>query len=234
VVVAGKAAVNRHLELAEKHGIAPKIIDYGEDAAAATELNLFQQRDALPVRGRGLIQGLLLLLTVGAVTSGAVGLMGGLADREALTWVEDRHSLAEQRAVAARRITGQAARLETRYRLPSDEKIRRQPKVVMLEALTRVLPDGTWLQRLEINNDDLRLVGQSRDAAALIALLETSPFFKNVRLAAPVTPVSGGEQFVIEGRSTEGLDLFALLNQPAVNDVGGTPPQSTKRRESEQ
>lgn len=235
VVVAGKASIRRHLDLAEKHGIAPKIIDYGDDAAASTEINLFQHRGAQPVRGRGVIQGVLLLLAVGAITSGTIGVLNGLADREALSWVEDRQAMAEQRAIAARKTTSQAASLEARYRLPSDEKVRRQPKVIILEALTRALPDGTWLQRLEINNDNLRIVGQSRDAAALIALLEASPFFSAVRLAAPVTPVPGGQQFVIEGRCAENLDALALLKTPITNEkptTGGLQP--LKRRGSEQ
>jgi len=59
----------------------------------------------------------------------------------------------------------------------------------MLEEVTRVLPDNTWLTRFDVNGSELQLQGQSSSAAALIELFESSPLFRNARFRSPVIQV---------------------------------------------
>jgi len=59
----------------------------------------------------------------------------------------------------------------------------------MLEEVTRVLPDDTWLTRFDVNGSELQLHGQSSSAAALIELFESSPLFHNARFRSPVVQV---------------------------------------------
>ncbi len=59
--------------------------------------------------------------------------------------------------------------------------------VELLYELTRLLPDGTWLQQLKFTRTDLDIRGESTEASALIGLLETSPYFKNVQFSSPIT-----------------------------------------------
>ncbi len=62
----------------------------------------------------------------------------------------------------------------------------RPPMTEVLAALTRALPDGTWLERLSITDGALDMTGLAPDAAALIPLLERTPPFRNVRFAGAV------------------------------------------------
>ncbi|WP_189052612.1 PilN domain-containing protein [Aliidongia dinghuensis] len=66
-----------------------------------------------------------------------------------------------------------------------------------LEALSALLPDGTWVVDVERHGASLRLRGYSRNASALVGLLDASPRFANARFTAPLTPaaVAGVERF---------------------------------------
>lgn len=59
----------------------------------------------------------------------------------------------------------------------------------MLDEMTRVIPDNTWTNRIEMNGGEIQLQGQSGSAARLIALIEASSMFHNVRFRSPVTQV---------------------------------------------
>ena len=71
--------------------------------------------------------------------------------------------------------------------------------VEILEAVSELLPDHTFLSRLEVRRSDVTLKGTSQAASALIALLDSDPRLSNVRFASPVTrdPQTGGERFHI-------------------------------------
>ena len=61
------------------------------------------------------------------------------------------------------------------------------PGIVLLNELTRILPDNTWVNRLMINGDELQLYGESDTATSVIELLEKSDYFSEVQFRAPVT-----------------------------------------------
>ncbi|GJD96617.1 PilN domain-containing protein [Methylobacterium iners] len=58
--------------------------------------------------------------------------------------------------------------------------------IVLIDKLSKALPDGTVLRELDIDPTRIRLVGRSTDAPALIERLEAEAGLKNLRFAAPV------------------------------------------------
>ena len=74
--------------------------------------------------------------------------------------------------------------------------------VIVLEALSQILPDHTYVTELRIEGDKLRLTGVTRDAPSLIGLIEQSPHFTNATFFAPTTraPTDSGDRFNIEAR----------------------------------
>ena len=72
--------------------------------------------------------------------------------------------------------------------------------VLTIEALSKLLPDHTHVLELRLDDNKLRLVGQTGDAAALIGLIEQSGQFKRATFFAPTTRSASesGERFHIE------------------------------------
>ncbi len=56
----------------------------------------------------------------------------------------------------------------------------------ILNQLSQLLPDHTWVQNVSIHGKTVQLDGLSADAESLIQVLEASSHFANVRFSAPV------------------------------------------------
>lgn len=105
--------------------------------------------------------------------------------------------IADRRAIL-KRLTdatgaGQNRGLEARKRLAP-------VAVVVLDELSVVLPDNTYLTDLGLEAGHLRVTGISANAAELVPLLEGSGHFKNATFYAPTTRLAGGanDRFSIE------------------------------------
>ena len=57
----------------------------------------------------------------------------------------------------------------------------------ILNELTQLLPDNTWLRHFKFQQGKIQIQGQSGAASSLIETLENSPLFKNVRFISPLT-----------------------------------------------
>ena len=74
---------------------------------------------------------------------------------------------------------------ETRQLLA--EKSAAPAMIEMLNTLSELMPDDTWLSYVQYSDGHLQIQGESPTASALIAVLETSDLFSHVRFVSPVT-----------------------------------------------
>ena len=113
---------------------------------------------------------------------------------------------AEQQALS-RKIAARRAALRTgpEFAMSAQRMLERRKQstpssVIVLEALSQILPEHTFVTELRVEGEKVQIVGVTRDAAALIGLIEQSPHFTRATFYAPTTRTAGetGERFHVE------------------------------------
>jgi general secretion pathway protein L len=131
-----------------------------------------------------------------ASVSIAVNAVGGAAIETRRDDITRR--VAERRAVMQ---PGRGGTSEAAHELER-HKHETPSSVIVIEALSKVLPDDTYLTELRILGDKMQIVGVTKDAPALIRLIEQTSHFSRATFFAPTTR-SASEQsdhFHIEAR----------------------------------
>jgi len=136
------------------------------------------------------------------------GLMSMSAIREDSEETLDRLS-ALQKHAAAQRSPQALASLPPARRAWVAKEIA-VPMSVLLEALSRSVPDGAYLNELTFGEGKVRILGLADEAPPLIGALEGSHHFSDVHFTAPVTRGQDGklERFSIEARVDPKLEQW--------------------------
>jgi len=66
--------------------------------------------------------------------------------------------------------------------------------VELIDEVSRILPDHTWITRLNMTETELQMQGQSSASSSLIAAIESSRYFQNVRFGSPVVQIQGTDK----------------------------------------
>jgi general secretion pathway protein L len=207
VIAAPKAKFDPLIRLAEHCG-AGSIILYAAPEGAATALDapvvseggikLFEKhiRGSLDVARVGrVLTAVLIAAAISAMLSLAIANIAGERLDEQQRQLSAR--ISERRAalrlnLASSDGTARSALERRKHDTASD--------VMVLDALSRLLPDDTYVTELRIEKDKLQIVGITQDAPALVTLIEQSPHFTHATFFAPTTrsPSEAGERFHIE------------------------------------
>jgi len=105
------------------------------------------------------------------------------------------------------------------------------PVLALLEEVTRLLPDNTWVQQVDIKTvgktREIQVSGEAPSSSKLIEIFETSPILHNAQTRGTVTRGSQPnlERFMIvaEPRARTAPETTSLLDEP-VPLVPATPP----------
>jgi general secretion pathway protein L len=172
-------------------------------ADATTRIKLFDQSlqgtigQAVNVP-RTLRMALLGIAAVAAMALVAVATVGGSLDTEQ----QDLQRRISQRRAALRLDPNEAG--GSGLGMLAKRKQTTPASVMVLEAISRVLPDNTSVTELRIEADKIQVVGVTQDAPSLVRLMEQSPQFTRATFFAPTTRAQNdpGERFHIEAHLT--------------------------------
>jgi general secretion pathway protein L len=169
-----------------------------QDAGVADgALKVYEQRNGGTIEVTRIRQ-ILTMVFIGAaalalLSSGVSSIVGDSLDSEQQ---DLSHKIAVRRAAMRRNADGGAQRMLERRKQTTPAA------VMVLDALSKVLPDHTYVIELRIENGKVQVTGITKDAPSLIRLIEQSPHFEHATFFAPTTQSPGepGERFHIEAR----------------------------------
>jgi general secretion pathway protein L len=197
LVMAPRANVSEGLAILEKTVAKPEVLTV---EGGWRDINLLPAHARSKRRSGGRVAAFLaMLMCLLAIVALVIPLT---KKRELLGEIGEQLADARKQAAVVMQISEQrdARKAEANYVVGKQRSA--NPKVMVIDELTRLLPDDTWVQYLEVKGDSLRVRGESEQASALIAQLESSPLFENTHFESPVVQVSrtGGERFHVAAR----------------------------------
>jgi general secretion pathway protein L len=69
----------------------------------------------------------------------------------------------------------------------TEKKGARIATIDVIDELTKIMPDDTWINRFNIRNNELQIYGESTAASSLIEVMESSGYFSDTHFRSPVT-----------------------------------------------
>ncbi|HSR71248.1 MAG TPA: PilN domain-containing protein [Kiloniellales bacterium] len=108
-------------------------------------------------------------------------------DRKELAALEQEVARMREAALEADALKQEHEETIARSRYVAARKQRERPVTVLLDEVTRLLPDNTWVLQFSQRDDRLSLSGYSGRPSGLIATLEDSEMLTEVRFSSPVT-----------------------------------------------
>ena len=194
-------AVDESLKRLADAGVAVDRLIVEDDsgvAQAAIDVRAAEQKVSATATMRRVNIGLAILCAVLACAAVAVPLMKyDAAERDLKAQVASVRAEAMKAADLREDLRTHVARAST----VNDLKRARPTMTKIVDALSRLLPDDTWISRLDVKGDDVQIQGNSPQAAALIERLEQSPLFTDVTFKSPVRREDGGgERFHVGAR----------------------------------
>ena len=236
--VARREIVDRRIEALRALGLDVQGVTVREDLAAGSgsiDLMPTEQRGAREtVRERAIRQGLMIAVLALFMTALALPVW---RKREAVISVMPAVSRAEAEAKATDVIARDVERQVTDYNFLLGRKYATYPALAYIEDLSRLLPDNTWLQQLDLKQSgklrEIQITGETPSSSKLIELLQQSQVMQNARTSGTVTrgSVPGTERFMIAAEASPRvapeahgvLEGVALPAAPIANP--GAPPQ---------
>ena len=209
VVATTRGVVDAALIRAEALGLTPYAVDFSSEPAALAGIVL-HSLEADPLKRTAETLHVLLMLLL--ATSIAVGSFGFYSMFDRMAQSDDltaKIAVAKSRAAELKQLNDENTRLKEQREYLVKRKTDEPAAILLIEAMSRALPDSAYLTELEIQGRETRIVGKSEDPTALITKLEDSAQFEDVRFAAPTTRQEGETlgTFSIIGRAQGGAAL---------------------------
>jgi general secretion pathway protein L len=236
VAAARRDIVDSRVDLLRALGVTVEGVGVADDAAHGGGLNLMPpelrgQRETQQERTVKRV-----LLAAAGVLLLAVLLYPPYAKREAIKALHPIEGRAQAEAQATSKLAQELERLVDEYNFLLAKKHGTPPALAYVEEISRLLPDNTWVQQLELKiagkARELVITGETASSSKLIEILEQSTLLRNASPRGTVTRGSqpGSERFAIaaetKGRPQPEPTPIAQLATPVAPVA--TPPAPPK------
>jgi general secretion pathway protein L len=198
IVAAGRAAVTPLARAFSELGAAS--VEISTTMPGSERISVYSERAG----GQADFGRIRLALVVGLAAAGLLAALSTIATTIIIDHYNEQGQQIQRRIAERRAIIrgSQSASGSSALELLERRKQTTAPNVLVIEALSALLPDHTYATEVRIEGDKLQVVGVTRDAPSLIQILEQSPHFSRAAFFAPTTraPNDPGERFNIEAK----------------------------------
>lgn len=198
-----KKMVDTQRQILKQIGLAPQIVELASDSSTPG-INVLP-RDTSSRKEQGNIPLNMMLSALAAVLLLAAITVPFFRVESALKQVETD---IEETRIGAQEVNELRSKWEAELKKEDFvmEKIESRTSLTeLLHELTKLIPDNTWLTRIHLKDDTIRLQGESSSATSLISIIDQSDQFDNTRFQSPVTSnnATGKDRFQITSKVIE-------------------------------
>jgi general secretion pathway protein L len=233
-VAALKTVVDGAKRQAEAWGASVQAVIPGPASTTPPQLNLIPPEERPRAGGWRRWQVWVPLVLLAAIALAAL-LVPLVQKREYAIALNKQAEEARAQAVAADAVRTQLERAQGEYNFVLAKKYAYPGTVQLLDGVTRVLPDDTWVTQLEMRTSlrgketqrDLVLRGESANAGKLIGLLEDSKLVEQAALRSSTTKIQPGPGEIFDlGAQVKKLAPPAPVPLSAIPDAAAPAPPS--------
>jgi general secretion pathway protein L len=212
-------------------GITPSVVDVENSPNDLQNLhsayNLLPQNLQPKVKNtsRWIIGGLLTLL--GLLSFSSLILPVWL-EYQVVEELQNKISKIDKEVKAVKNLQAEMDSIREEAQLLINEKTAAPPVVAILNEISALMQDDSWLAYLQYSDGQIQLQGESKAASNLLADLEASDYFAKVSFASPVTQdkASGLERFQITADITKPENSDATTDATAESASESSPEVS--------
>jgi general secretion pathway protein L len=209
VVATTRSMVEAALGRAKSIGLKPDVVDFASDADGRSAIEVMSLAPDPAKRIAQTLHTGFLVGLIGVVLVSGFGLYHMWVRQTQSDELEAQIATATARVVKVRQLNDANKQLRDQREHLVRRKQEEPAVMVLIEALSRALPDSAYLTELEIHGRDTRIAGKSDDPTALITMLEATPQFADVHFSAATTRDEGETvgSFSIIGQAKGGTRL---------------------------
>lgn len=141
-----------------------------------------------------LLPTLVLITLLGLLVAGMYGHKAWL-ERDYRDRLVREVQLLERQVALGQRMDEEGERFLTRLDLLKEYRLRTTTDLEALLALTRILPEDTWVVQMDLSRNEISIAGEASRAGDLIQLIDSSPLFEKSEFAMPLQRVENREIF---------------------------------------
>jgi general secretion pathway protein L len=225
IAVAPKTRIDPSLGLLAKAGVRPAAVVLSDDLSAEhMPLNLLplerRAKTALRINTTNALLATLALILIAAALALPV-----LHKRETIAALKPQVERAKREAEGADRLRKELDSLVQVYDFLLQRKHTYPAATIVIDELSRLLPDGTWLQQLNLRSHpkgwEIQIQGETTVSSKLPSIIEDSPLFRDASFKSPL--VKGQTQ------ASERFQLGAELepvSPPKAQRLADKPPRA--------
>jgi general secretion pathway protein L len=191
IIATTRQIVDGALDRAREIGLTPRAVDFAPSPESPSVVELLRLEPDPVSKTAKRLNMVFAGLVACSLAACALGVYQVWMREVQFGELESQIAAVMTRVEEVRRLNEENTKIKNQRERLAKRKIDQRPIMELIEALSRALPDTAYLDEFEFRDNEARIIGKSPDPTGLIATLESTPEFEDVRFSAPTTREDG-------------------------------------------